>query len=122
LNAVWGNDWPKTISTLESFRATYPDFPEAKDKLYAALVAYGNQLVSQGNPAGAVAQYQRAQTLEPDRTEAGAALAALTPTAVPPVQAQPTATPIPYVAPTAPPPPPPPPPGRTPRPGFTPTF
>lgn len=98
LNAIWGKDWPKTIAQLTAFVKRYPNNTDAKDKLYAALISYGDQLSQAGDKAGAAAQYAAAHQVYPDRPEASAALAALTPTPVPtpapvppPVQQQPPA-------------------------------
>jgi serine/threonine-protein kinase len=83
LNAVWGHDWQATLTILDAFVQKYPTYQPADDKLYAALISYGDQLAQQGDVSGAETQYQRAKALVPDRPEADAALAALTPTPVP---------------------------------------
>jgi len=83
LDPLWGHDWPQAIGLLEPFRARFPDFAPARDKLYAALVSYGADLIAAGTPEQAVDPLERAQAVDPQRGEAGAALLALTPTPTP---------------------------------------
>jgi serine/threonine protein kinase len=93
LDRTWGTDWPRTLALLEAFRSHFSDDQASLDKLYAALVASGQALLDDGQTAEGVTQLERAQALQPERGEAPAALAALTPTPVP------TATPVPPPAP-----------------------
>jgi hypothetical protein len=85
LDPLWGSDWPSFTRKLSEFVAAHPDSAPAKDKLYAALVEYGKDLIAQGSLEEADAVLQQAHNLLPDRTEALDAAEALTPT--------PTATP-----------------------------
>ncbi len=98
VDPMWGTDWAGFTQTVASFVGQHPDFAPAKDKLYAALVEYGKDLISQGAFDRADAVLKQAQTLLPDRGEAFSAAAALTPTATP------TPTPTHIPAPTSPPP------------------
>lgn len=97
LDEVWQRDWDRAIALLEAFQSAYPDFQPAAEKLYAALVASGERLIRAGDVEAGSAQLQRARDLLPERSEAPAALLALTPT--------PTSPPRPAVRPPAPPPP-----------------
>ena len=89
-------DWPASIDMLSAFVAAYPDYQPAKDKLYIARLFYAQALVDVGDTNDAVAQLQSAQSLQPDRHEADAALVALTPTPVP----SPTPAPVVVTQPT----------------------
>ena len=80
LDASWATNTPETITLLEGFLAEYPSVALAREKLYAALLANGNDLVSAGDPSAGAEQLTRAAELLPDRPEAQAALASLTPT------------------------------------------
>lgn len=93
-DAVWGKDWPRSVAILETFLHDAPTFGSAREKLYAALMAYGAQLVAAGNPQAAVPLFLKAEALLPERGEAPAALAALTPTPAPAPMAIPAPTPI----------------------------
>lgn len=96
LDAVWEKDWPRAIRILDDYRSRFPDYAPAKEKLYATLVAYGQQLLRQGQVNDGIPQLVRARTLLPDRGEAIFALAALTPTPTPsPTRVPPTWTPRP---------------------------
>ena len=121
LDGVWGKDWPKAIGLIDGFLTQFKDFPGAKEKLYAALLSYAAELSGANNGTAAVQQLQRAQGLFPDRPEAAAALAALTPSPTPTTPPPPTSTPVQTVRQTAPPPAAPTP-ASQPRAGFTPTF
>jgi hypothetical protein len=83
LDSVWGTDWPASIQILDDYLQQYPDQQPATDKLYAALVGYGGDLIDSGSVDDGIAQLERAQSLAPDRQEAQDALLALTPTAEP---------------------------------------
>jgi Protein kinase domain len=97
LDVVWGKDWPRTVALLTAFRDRFPDDQPSAEKLYAALVDSGQALLDDGQTPEGIAQLERAQALAPEREEAMAALAALTPTPEP----TPTPAPVP-VAPAAP--------------------
>jgi serine/threonine protein kinase len=100
LDTSWGHDWPRSIALLDGFLARVPDNTDAHDKLYSALVSFGQQLVADGSPEEGVRQLERAEALLPARTEAQGALEALTPLpaatpvrqAVAPVQVAPAST------------------------------
>lgn len=79
LDATWGVDTQRTIELLDAFRQRFPDYPPAREKLYAALLAYGSMLDEAGDADGAAASFARAAALQPERGEAAAALASLTP-------------------------------------------
>lgn len=99
LGVAWDKDWPGAIAALDTFRASAPDHDEAKQKLYVALVAYGQVLSDGGDTPKAIAQWVRARDLLPGKTDAPRLLAALTPV---PIQS-PTPVPAPTsVAPVAP--------------------
>jgi hypothetical protein len=84
LDAAWGRDTPRTLALLDDFAARFPNDPTARDKLYAALVAQAQDLADSDQLDAAAEALSRAQTLLPERSEANAALARLTPT--PPVR------------------------------------
>ena len=81
LDAVWQTDWPTSIAILDSYLQQYPDQQAAIDKLYAALVEYGGELIESGSTNDGIAPLERARALAPGRQEAQDALLALTPTA-----------------------------------------
>ena len=91
LDVAWGGDLPRAILLLDAFVARYPEHEPARDKLYAALVEHARALIEQGAASEAVAELTRADELLPERVEAPSVLAALTPTATAPLQAQPPA-------------------------------
>ena len=91
LDSAWGKDWVRTIALIDSYLARFPDHGPAREKLYAALVAYGKELLRQGRVEEGTAQLVRAQSVQ-SGGEATAALLALTPTAVP--TARPPAAPV----------------------------
>jgi hypothetical protein len=110
LELIWEKDWPRSITLTQEFLRVYPDFGPAREKLYGALVAYGDALLAQGDKDGAVQRLEQAVALLPERGEAPAMLLALTPTPVPTVPAptvqpppQPKAPPAKPVAPVRPP-------------------
>lgn len=84
LDAAWGVDTPRIIALISAFRERFPDYPPAKEKLYAALLTYGGELSRQGDPSGAAATFAQAAALFPERAEAARALTRLTPTPPPP--------------------------------------
>jgi LPXTG-site transpeptidase (sortase) family protein len=83
LEVAWESDWPHAIALLEAFHAQFPDHTAAREKLYAALVSYGQALIASGLVMEGTAQLERAQELLPGRGEANAAFLALTPTPTP---------------------------------------
>ena len=99
LDGVWDKDWPSAISLIDAFRATAPEHDESKQKLYVALVAYGQVLNDGGDTPKATAQWVRARDLLPGKADAPRLLTALTPipTTAPPT-AVPTNAPAPQVS------------------------
>ena len=95
VNDVWGRDWQAAISLLDGFRSSAPEHDESKQKLYDALLAYGQLLSVGGDTPKASAQWVRARDLFPGRPDAIVLLVALTPLAT----TLPTATPVPTVTP-----------------------
>ncbi|MCA1648473.1 MAG: hypothetical protein LC797_24435 [Chloroflexi bacterium] len=90
LDAAWGADTGATITLLEEFRARFPEFEPAQDKLYAALMAQANTLAQNGATDAAGETLAQAKALVPRRIEADAALLALRrATPAPPRQAAP---------------------------------
>ena len=89
LGVAWDKDWPGAIAALDAFRASAPDHDEAKQKLYVALVAYGQVLSDGGDTPKAIAQWVRARDLLPGKADAPRLLSALTPV---PIQ---SSTPVP---------------------------
>jgi serine/threonine protein kinase len=83
LDGVWQTDWPMSIQILEGYLQQNPDQQPAIDKLYAALVDYGGELIASGSTDDGIAQLERARDLAPDRQEAENALRSLTPTPAP---------------------------------------
>ncbi len=81
LDLVWGVDWPASIGLLQAFHSQYPTRTAATDKLYAALVEYGRTLHDAGAATAAAEAFDQALRLQPQRMEARAELAALTPPA-----------------------------------------
>jgi hypothetical protein len=83
LDAAWGSDTPRTVAILDEFLARFPDYEAAREKLYAALVASGRDLVDGGDSDQAVDPLERARLLFPTRGEAVDELTSLTPTPEP---------------------------------------
>jgi serine/threonine-protein kinase len=99
LDPIWGTNWPATIDVVSQFLRAHPGFVPAQEKLYAARLAYGDQLLRGAQRRDALAQYQAAEQVLPTRGEAAAAIAAAAPTATPtPLPAGPTMTPSPMPA------------------------
>src|SRR6185437_12713676 len=70
LDPLWGRDWPAAIGLIGQYLDAYPGYPPAQSKLYAARLAYGDQLLRAGQRPEALAQYQAAEQLLPARGEA----------------------------------------------------
>jgi hypothetical protein len=87
LDVAWARgDSPEVIRLLEELTVNVPDareYAEFRDKLYAAHYNYGEQLLAEGDRAGAVRQFEAAQDVDGMRGEAFSALLALTPTPFP---------------------------------------
>jgi len=89
------DEWGEVIGLLGQILALNPDNADLIEKLYAAHINYGLQFLAEGDPDGAVAQFNSAQKIKPDGVEAQAGLeqaATLAPTPTP-VVVPPTSTP-----------------------------
>lgn len=75
LNAAWDSgDWPRVIDVINQMLAVDRDYDSLVDKLYAAHVSYGRQLLDAGDMEGATAQFDRALEIKPGGQEALAGL------------------------------------------------
>lgn len=71
LDEAWGaGDWQRVITLIEALRVLDPTDLQLPDKLYAARVNYGLQLLDAGNLQGALSQCQAALVLNPSGGEA----------------------------------------------------
>lgn len=87
LDAVWqAENWAEAITLLEQLRTFEPERAEWNEKLYAALVNYGYQLMEAGENQAAKEAFGRALDLNPAGVEAQEGLRLLSgdPTPVPP--------------------------------------
>lgn len=96
--AAWGAHWPRAVAALETFRVDFPDHSAAKEKLYAALLAYGQDLLQSDRVREGSVVLERARILLPQRDEATSALLALTPVTVPKASPEPIAAEVPTPA------------------------
>jgi len=71
-------DWPAAITLIEQVLALDPAYPEMTEKLYAAHVNYGYQLLVEGNNAAARQAFEQALAVNPGGSEAAAGLQSLT--------------------------------------------
>jgi LysM repeat protein len=103
LDALWATgDWVQVIALLEQIRMIDPNYGNLQEKLYAAYVIYGYQLLSTGRTEEAKVMFSRAVGIKPGG-EAAAVLSQLSgtptsvvaPTYVAPTLAPPTAIPSP---------------------------
>lgn len=87
LNTAWDSgDWKLVIDLVEQIMVIEPDYADMPNKLYSAYVNYGYQLLGEGDPDEATAQFNSALEIEPDGMEALAGLqraAAWAPTPTP---------------------------------------
>lgn len=75
LGAAWASgEWEQAIGLIEQILALKPDYVDMVEKLYAAHVNYGYQLLGQGNPEGARVQFNKALEIKSDGVEARAGL------------------------------------------------
>jgi LysM repeat protein len=98
LHEPWAaKDWVRVISVIEQILALNPSYDDMTEKLYAAHVNYGQQLVAEGKLEEAKLEFTRALQVKPDGGEAMWELEALaggppapstTPTSPPPSQPQ----------------------------------
>jgi serine/threonine-protein kinase len=93
MEAAWGKDEDAALKAAEEIFSTDPSFRDAREKLYALLVARGDRQREAGDRAAAAASYERAHEVRPDAPEAGQRLAALTPTPTVVIR-QPTPVPV----------------------------
>jgi formylglycine-generating enzyme required for sulfatase activity len=75
LHEPWAaEDWEKVIELIEQIRAINPNYDDMTEKLYAAHVNYGLQFLHEGDPDGAVVQFNSALEIKPNGVEARAGL------------------------------------------------
>jgi hypothetical protein len=71
LDEAWmAGDWQQAITLIEALRVVDPTDLQLPDKLYAARINYGLQLLDAGNLQGALSQCQAALVLNPSGGEA----------------------------------------------------
>ena len=93
LAAAWDSeDWERAIVLIQQILTMEPDYEGMNEKLYSAYVNYGYQLLNEGDPDGAMAQFNRALEIKPDGPEALTGLEqakawGVTPTMAPPTPA-----------------------------------
>ena len=98
LGTAWASgEWEQVVGLVEQILALEPDYADMTEKLYAAHVNYGYQLLGEGDPDGATAQFNNALEIQSDGVEALAGLEqaaswVLTPTPVPTAPATPAPT------------------------------
>jgi hypothetical protein len=100
VDAAWAAaDWRSAIELLDAFLTREPTHEVAAEKLYAALIAEGTELLGADRTREAAVYFVQAQAVLPGRGEATAALHSLTPT--PTEEASPVPAPAPAAAPAA---------------------
>jgi LysM repeat protein len=79
--AVASREWEQAIGLINQILAIDPHYDDMVEKLYAAHVNYGYQLLGEGDTGGATMQFNAALEIKPDGEEAMAGLqqAAATP-------------------------------------------
>ncbi len=98
LGTAWDSgDWALAIGLIEQILVLEPDYADMTEKLYAAHVNYGDQLLREGDPDEAKVQFNNALEIKPDGLEAQAGLQRAetwvpTPTTAPPTPATPAPT------------------------------
>ena len=101
LASAWAaKEWEQAIGLIKQILALDPDYEDMVDKLYQAHVSYGSQLLEEGDPDGATAQFNSALEIKPDGAEALAGLQQVATWVTTPV-ATPTSLPAPAAIPTA---------------------
>jgi tetratricopeptide (TPR) repeat protein len=84
LHDPWAaEDWEEVISLIEQMRAINPDYDDVTEKLYAAQVNYGYQLIQQGRLEEAKERFSLALAIKPDGAEAMSGLQQLAGEAAP---------------------------------------
>ncbi len=75
LTKAWdAQDWEQVIVLIGQILAMDPNYAGMNDKLYSAYINYGYQLLNEGNPDKATAQFNSALEIKPDGPEAQAGL------------------------------------------------
>ena len=75
LGTAWASgSWEQAIGLIKRILALEPDYADMTEKLYAAHVNYGYQLLGEGDPDGATAQFNSALEIQSDGVEALAGL------------------------------------------------
>jgi LysM repeat protein len=103
LHQPWAEeDWPQVIAIIEQILEINPNDDEMMEKLYAAYVNYGYQLIEAGQLEGAKEKFIVALAINPDGLEAQEGLRQLAgeptfPTPIPGETATPPAEPTTYV-------------------------
>ena len=94
LDAAWqAEDWEEAIALLQQLRSREPAEPAWEEKLYAAEVNYGYQLMDEGDYQAAKEAFSRALELNPGGAEAQEGLRLLSGEATPvPPTPRPTVT------------------------------
>ena len=101
LAPAWAaKEWEQAIGLIEQILALDPDYEDMVERLYEAHVGYGSQLLEEGDPDGATAQFNSALEIKSDGAEALAGLQQAATWVTTPV-ATPTDTPAPVATPTA---------------------
>lgn len=79
LHQPWSaQDWPAAMALIDQILALDPAYPGMVEKLYAVHVNYGYQLLAQRDEAAARQEFEQAMAVNPNGTEAAAALQSLT--------------------------------------------
>ena len=97
LGTAWASgEWEQAIGLIEQILAINPDYDDMTEKLYAAHVNYGDQLLEEGNPGEAKVQFENALDIKADGPEGLAWLEQVAATAslwLPPATTPPAITP-----------------------------
>jgi LysM repeat protein len=84
--AVAAQDWVLALSLADQIIAIDAEYDSIQSRKYEILVSYGYQLMTDGDCASALTQFQQALALDPSRTEASVGMELLSrycPTAIP---------------------------------------
>jgi LysM repeat protein/Tfp pilus assembly protein PilO len=75
LATAWASgEWEQAIGLIEQILVIEPDYADMTEKLYAAHVNYGRQLLGEGDPDEATEQFNSALEIKADGPEAQAGL------------------------------------------------
>jgi LysM repeat protein len=84
LAAAWAaEEWEQAIGLTSQILTIDPGYDDMLEKLYVAYVNYGLQLLDEGNPGGAITQFNAAVEIKPGGEEALAGLELAVATPVP---------------------------------------